>query len=521
MPITVGEFMSVLERLAPAALAEEWDNCGLQVGARDITTEKILVALNVTAAVLAEAEALGSNIVLTHHPLIFRPLNSISDDCAAGLLARRAATAGIAVIAAHTNLDAAPGGLADIMANMLGLASIEPIATVSRGDRFKLVVFVPPQDLDAVRAALFANGAGIIGAYGHCSWFTAGTGTFLPLEGANPAIGRVGADETIAELRLETVVAGADLETAVAAMVAAHSYEEPAYDIYPLVTLKQGTAAGRRGVLTEAVAAPVFAREVARRFGIREARFTAPSALLVKRVAVVPGSGAGFISRLGGKVDMLVTGDIKYHDALEAGTAGLGLVDLPHDVSETVALMGWLPELERALAGSGVAVVLSTGSTSVWDSTTIENDRGDAVAVTESTGTWRLHVDGGARGNPGPAGIGAVLFDGDGNAVAELAETIGEATNNVAEYKALIAGITLAAERGITRLEVYSDSELIVKQLQGSYKVKNEGLRPLYEQAAALLAALDSYRLFAISREKNAHADALVNQALDRDSSVT
>ena len=126
-----------------------------------------------------------------------------------------------------------------------------------------------------------------------------------------------------------------------------------------------------------------------------------------------------------------------------------------------------------------------------------------------------LHVDGGARGNPGPAGIGAVLAGPDGETVDTIASYIGEATNNVAEYQAMISGLELAIDRGITRLAIFSDSELIVRQPEGAYRVKNEGLRPSYQQAKSLLASLDEYELNSIPREANAHADELVNQALD------
>ena len=137
------------------------------------------------------------------------------------------------------------------------------------------------------------------------------------------------------------------------------------------------------------------------------------------------------------------------------------------------------------------------------------------TADSPEAASFRLHVDGGARGNPGPAAIGAVLLDEEGNTVAELSETIGIATNNIAEYEALLAGLAMAVDRGVSRLDVYSDSELVIKQLQGSYKVRNEGLRPLHRQALEQLAHLESYRLFAVPREQNARADKLVNKALD------
>lgn len=519
MSFTVEDFLSVLERLAPAALAEDWDNCGLQAGLRSADVSRVLVALNFTDAVVDEALSLGCDLVLTHHPIIFRPIASVSDVSGAGRLAHRAVAAGINVVAAHTNLDAAPGGLGDILADMLGLTAVQPVSTPARSTGYKLAVFVSPADLQPVRQALFAAGAGVIGDYRHCSWFAAGTGTFLPGEGASPAVGRPGVEESVDELRLETIVSGDSLEDAVAAMVAAHSYEEPAYDIYPLISLKPGGAVGRTGVLPEALSAQELAGRLAGMFGIPAVRYTASSTAMVKRVAVVPGSGAGFIGSLGDAIDVLVTGDYKYHDVQLADELGIDLIELPHDVSEGIALEHWLPSLERELAGTGVTLRMSSAATSGWQSVGIKQTEAKTVAHEESNENYRLHVDGGARGNPGPAGIGAVLFDGDDAPVAELAEAIGEATNNVAEYRALIAGVAMALARGIVSLDVYSDSELVIKQLQGSYKVKNEGLKPLYREALAELGRLENYRLFAVPREKNAHADALVNKALDQASS--
>lgn len=515
MPITVQEFLEVLERLAPASLAEEWDNCGLQVGAREAGSSAVLVSLNVTDEVINEAAELDCDVILTHHPLIFTPLESLSDDTGAGRLARRAAMEGISVVAAHTNLDAAPGGLADIMAGMLGLTDVEPVAAPGRAKAYKLVVFVPANDLERVRRSLFEAGAGVIGDYRHCSWFTAGTGTFMPEEGASPTVGKVGSDESVEEFRLETLVEGGLLDGAVAAMVAAHSYEEPAYDIYPLTMRVEGAPAGRVGQLPVPVTVRELAGRIASLFGLDEARYMATIEHPVARVAVVPGSGSSFIDALRGVADLLVTGDIKYHDADRAQEAGIGLIELPHDVSESVTLELWSRTLGKEIEPRGLVVHVSRSAISAWETSGREEGIIEREAGTADSGSYRLHVDGGARGNPGPAGIGAVMLDADGDTVFELSETIGEATNNVAEYRALLAGLMRAIERGVSSLDIYSDSELVVKQLRGEYKVRNEGLRPLHDEAIALLRRLDHYRLHAVPRERNAHADMLVNKALD------
>jgi ribonuclease HI len=238
----------------------------------------------------------------------------------------------------------------------------------------KLVVFVPPEALDRVREALFAAGAGRIGAYERCSWYTEGTGTFLAGEGASPTVGERCREERVRELRLETVYPAEREAEVVQALRHAHPYEEPAFDLYPLLP--------------------------------------------------PPGS------------------------------------------------------LRRA----------------------------------------RLYTDGGARGNPGPAALGYVIEAEDGAILASHAEAIGRATNNVAEYRALLAGLERARALGVRELEVVSDAELLVKQMRGEYRVRDAKLRPLFLRAVELAGAFERVTYRAVPRAENRLADQLVNEALDRDS---
>ncbi|MHB8793197.1 MAG: Nif3-like dinuclear metal center hexameric protein [Thermoleophilia bacterium] len=512
MSISVSAFMEIMESLAPALLAEDWDNVGLQVGSRLDQASSVLVALNVTGDVLDEAAANGCGIILSHHPLIFQPVSTVSDDTETGRLVRRASREGLTVIAAHTNLDAAKGGLADTMAELISLRHVSPLKG-SLGDWSKLVAFVPAAELDRVRESLFNAGAGVIGDYRRCSWFTEGTGTFFPMEGSNPATGEVGRDEQTPEVRLETVFPSRRVEEVIQALVTAHSYEEPAYDIYPLENRRHDAGSGRLGELPSQMRLADLAAMLAEIFGMRGARFVGDPEMPVRRIALVPGSGAGYISLAAGKADVLVTGDFKYHDSVMGKDLDLGLINLPHDVSERTALAGWLPRLERDMQPHGVKVLLSSVPTSLWQAAPAR----ERIRMTdeEENSMHNLYVDGGSRGNPGPAGIGAVLSAPDGEPLETLASYIGEATNNVAEYQAMISGLELALDRGVTRLAIFSDSELIVRQLEGAYRVKNEGLRPYYQEAKSLLSRLDEYELKSIPREANVHADELVNQALD------
>lgn len=513
MTFLVSDLLEIIAGLAPLALAAEWDNVGLQVGGRSGEASPVLVTLNVTDEVLEEAAARGCRAILTHHPLIFAPLASVSADGATGALIDRAIKDGIAVVAVHTNLDSAPGGLADILAGMLELQNITPVEAAATGWS-KLVTFMPAGDADAVKEAVFAAGAGIIGDYEHCSWSVSGQGSFLPREGAHPSIGEVGRDERVEELRLETVFPAEKESAVIAALMAAHSYEEPAYDIYPLASRRRDAGVGRVGDLGAPATLAELAARAAALFAPAPVRFAGDSGKTINRVAVVPGSGGDLMSAAGAQgADALVTGDIRYHQALAAGASGPALIDVPHDASEALALKHWLPRLNEVLAGKGGRAILSEAATNPWNGE--EAPGAVRIESREESHMHSLYVDGGARGNPGPAGIGAVLLDEDGHKIDELASFIGEATNNIAEYRAMIAGLEMAIGLGLSRLNIFSDSELIVRQLQGAYKVKNEGLKPYFRQAQELLGRLEGYELHSIPRERNAEADRLVNAALD------
>lgn len=520
MPAAVRDIMEIMDKLAPASLAEEWDNTGLQAGSAAASTGSVLVALNVNDEVVSEALSRKCGLILSHHPLIFQPLVTVSEETAAGRLISRINREGLAVFAAHTNLDAARGGLADCLAGLLGLINVKPLKR-SPANWSKLVAFVPADDLERVRMALFEAGAGVIGDYRHCSFMVEGTGTFLPEEGASPTVGEVGQDEEAAEHRVEMVFPTALASELVTALLGAHSYEEPAYDIYPLATPLAGAGHGRVGELeTEAgTGLPLkeFAAHAGRALGANDVRYAGEPEKKINRVAVVPGSGGSYNTIAARQADVLVTGDLKYSDLARARDLGLALVDVPHHASEAAALKEWAPRLQKELAGPGVKVLLSEAETGFWRQAETEEKGEKKVPIAPGNDSLHhLHVDGGSRGNPGPAGVGAILKSPEGEVVGTVADFIGEATNNVAEYRALIAGVEMALKQGVNRLAIFSDSELIVRQLNGSYKVKNEGLKPYFQQAASILSKLEKYSLNSIPREDNAHADELVNEAIDR-----
>jgi dinuclear metal center YbgI/SA1388 family protein len=567
--MVIRDILSVIDSLAPFDLAEAWDHVGLQIGTKERDVEAVLVSLEADDAAFDAAARLGCGLVLAHHPLIFSPLERLTEDSEPGRLALRAAQDGLAVVVAHTSLDKAKGGLADVVAAMLGLEDTQPLQPASV-DWLKLVGFVPPDDADLVRKALFAAGAGSIGDYEHCSWSAEGQGTFLPTEGAAPVVGEVGRDQATAETRIEVVFPRRLRRRVLAAYVGAHPYEEPAFDIVAVDNVLPRLGLGRVGVLPAALPLAAFAAEVAAVLRQPSLRYAGDGARLVRRVAVLPGSGAAAISLgVAGIADVLVTGDVKYHEVREALAAGLALVDAPHDVTEEEAVLRWSETLADALAAGGVRVETHRGAGAVWcsvgaggeafaaaaretadrpDAAALRRDR-LAAAVAGGDGDLdrlpaaapsseaapaaaqpaaaaprpqnphdsrhQLFTDGGARGNPGPAGIGARLLTAEGQLVEELGDAIGRATNNVAEYQALLAGLELALDHGVQRLDVFMDSELIVKQIGGQYRVKDQTLKLLYDQAVRLLHQFHEVELRHVPREQNSEADRLVNQAID------
>lgn len=324
--------VAFLDERFPPTLAEEWDRSGLQVGPLDRLCQRVLVALDFGLD-LARALA-GTDLVVTHHPLLFRPLGRVLPETPLGEKLASLLSSGAALYAVHTPYDVAQGGLGEALGEILGLVSSRPLSP--RGRILKLVVFVPKDHEDRVAEALFASGAGEIGRYGRCSFRSLGTGTFLPGEGTRPFIGRASREERVDEVRLETVLPSEQLPSVLAAMKNAHPYEEVAYDVYPLETLSSLHGLGRVGDLPQ----PTRAAEVARRFG--HALGGAEPQLVygdvgrtVRRVALCGGSGGDLWEKaLEAGAELFLTGEIGYHQGVAAAESGLAVVALGHRETE-------------------------------------------------------------------------------------------------------------------------------------------------------------------------------------------
>ena len=335
MAVKCRTIMDAMERLAPRRLAENWDNVGLLVGSPEQEVKKIIVALDLTVEVLREAILSGANMIITHHPFNLSGFRTVRTDQIEGKILSGLIKADIALFAAHTNLDSATGGVSDILAGLLGLSDCRPLADNQGGPLFKLVVFVPESHLEVIREAITNAGAGHIGNYSHCSFSALGTGTFLPLAGTNPFIGEQGTMEYTTEYRLETILPSVICNEVVAAMLKAHPYEEVAYDLYELKNSLITTGLGRVGDLPVRLPLGELIKTVKAALNLEYLRFSGDENQLVKRVAVCGGSGASLIGEaLKAGAEVMITGDVKYHEAQTALNNEMAIIDAGHFATE-------------------------------------------------------------------------------------------------------------------------------------------------------------------------------------------
>lgn len=335
MAVPVGTIVRWMERWAPPAMAEPDDKIGLQVGSMNAPVSNVLVALDVTEAVVEEAVRTGAELIVAHHPVIFRPLQALRTDRPEGNLIGALLRNGMSVYVAHTNLDVAPGGVNDMLAGALGLEACAPLQPTFAEQLYKLVVYVPAGHLEAVRDAAFAAGAGRIGRYGRCGFVLEGEGSFLPEEGADPFIGRTGTEERVRESRFETIVPASLRSGVVNAVIAAHPYEEVAYDVLVLEQTASAAGLGRVGTLPDSMPLGQFAERVKRSYGVPALRVVGPVSRPVRRVAVLGGSGRSYVKQaIAARADVFVTGDIDHHTAHDALAAGLALVDPGHHIEQ-------------------------------------------------------------------------------------------------------------------------------------------------------------------------------------------
>jgi dinuclear metal center YbgI/SA1388 family protein len=343
---TVRDLALALEAVAPARFAAPWDNVGLLVGDPSSRVARVLLTVDCTRAVLAEASRETCEAIVSYHPPIFAAKKRFVADS----VAYHAARAGVAVVSPHTALDAADGGTNDVLADAIGMtarAPLQPAPAQAGASVHKLVTFVPAEHVEAVSRALFAAGAGRIGRYSACSFRAAGTGTFFGEEGASPAVGAAGVLEQVPELRLETVVPVGRTPAVVEALRRAHPYEEPAFDLVQLASPDAPRGYGRVGDVPGTTVRALVDR-TKRALGVTSVLVAGDLDAPVTRAAVCAGSGGDLVREaVGAGAQFFLTGEVRHHDALRAIDAGLAVACVRHSTSERVALGA----LERSLAG--------------------------------------------------------------------------------------------------------------------------------------------------------------------------
>lgn len=323
-----------MEAWAPKGYAYDWDRIGLRIGDGAAKAKGVVVTLTVTPACVALAKKRKANVIVAHHAPIWNPLKTLDMTDPETRLWVEIAASGISVYAAHTNLDVAPEGVNAVLADLLGIEGQEPLFPVPQGELVKIVTFVPASHAAAVRDAMADAGAGAIGAYTHCSFGADGTGTFRPGAGTEPYSGKRGVINEEPERRIEMPAPRARMEAVVAALKAAHPYEEPAYDVYPLANPDPAIGIGVRGALPKAMPLRDFAGYVRTALEIQHVRLIGDGKKKVRTVAVLGGAGGSYVSRLGKDTDVFVTGDVSYHEAQSALDRGLGVVDAGHHGTE-------------------------------------------------------------------------------------------------------------------------------------------------------------------------------------------
>lgn len=339
--------IKVLESIAPPHLAEDWDNCGLILGSTSREVSKILVALEINEAVVSEAVAKSVDLIVTHHPLIFKAIKKINDLDPIGKLLLKLAKQGISVYSCHTNLDIATGGTNDYLASRFSLKKVRPLTVEKTPTCYKLIVFTPTTHTDAVRKVMSDQGAGQIGNYSDCAFVSNGIGMFKPQSGAQPFLGTVDVLEQVSEDKLEFIVQQSCIKSVISAMLQAHPYEVPAYDLIKLENEVASFGFGRVGELANAATMGDFLQEVKSILGLDEIRFNGRTGDMVKTVALCSGAGADFLevaSKNG--VDLYLTGDIKHHDYRDAEMLGLNIADMGHFESENIYMSVLKEKLE-------------------------------------------------------------------------------------------------------------------------------------------------------------------------------
>jgi dinuclear metal center YbgI/SA1388 family protein len=337
MSYKIKEITDYIEKIAPLCAAESYDNTGLIIDTGINKAEKIYICLDIKEGTVEEAVKEKADLIISHHPILFKSINRLSVNEREGRIISELIKNNISLYSAHTNFDSAEKGLNYYIAKKLGIKKLHNFKKAGNEEYFKLVVFVPYKNSEDVRNAMSIAGAGHIGNYSDCFFETEGKGTFKPGAGTKPFIGEEnGAIETVKEKRLETVVMLDDLHAVIGAMKKAHPYEEVAYDVYSVKTDHYKSSMGRFGEI-ERTEAKEYIESAMKTLGIKNGRVIGSTDKNIKKVLISSGSfSPDFKSLKTHKIDFVLTGEVKYHDALLLSDMGIVTLETGHFSSEII-----------------------------------------------------------------------------------------------------------------------------------------------------------------------------------------
>jgi len=335
--VQIGSLIERLESWAPLRLAESWDSSGLQVGNPERKANAVFLCLDVSEVVLDEAISHGAHLILSHHPMLFTPPKSLDIRSKTGKLVHKCLVNDLTVYSMHTNLDKVTGGMNDYVAKCLEMNDISALVPSStEGLYYKLVTFVPPDYREPLLEALFQAGGGRIEAYEGCSFSSPGEGTFFAGEDTSPFVGEKGKLSRVGEMRVEVLFPSDALQKGIKALKSSHPYEVPAFDIYPLTLPKSLQGFGRVGTYEPPLPWASLLARIREVFSLSDLRVVGNAVDPVSHMAICTGSGASFISQAAGVAEVYITGDVRFHEAQEAESLGLTVIDAGHFALERI-----------------------------------------------------------------------------------------------------------------------------------------------------------------------------------------
>lgn len=334
MHTNVKKVMKIMEEIAPVHLAEAWDNVGLLIGRENKMVENILLALEVTEEVIDEAIEKNIDMIITHHPLIFKGLKKVNDKDPIAKMVLRLIENNINLYSAHTNLDSCDEGTSNFLANELGLENLSVLEESYDDTFYKLEVYVPLTDEEKLRQALTKLGLGEYQGYSKCTFNTKGTGRFQAGQGSNPHIGEIGLEEAVEEVKIEGIVHENQLDDVLHQLIKTHPYEVPAYNVLKLENSFNPKGIGLVGIKQTDV--ETVSQNLKRILNSDFNRIVGDPSKKVSKIAIVTGAGADYIKIASKKADLLITGDLKYHEAHMAKQVGLTVIDAGHYETEVI-----------------------------------------------------------------------------------------------------------------------------------------------------------------------------------------